>query len=420
MALTSMLKNVWNAFRDSAQTYSQTSYGVSSSSRPDRISIPRGSERSIISAINNRFALDVSQISFEHVRLDDFGRYLEPMKSRLNECLSLSANIDQTGEMLIQDFVLTMLEEGVAALIPTDTDVNPAVSSSYEIYTLRVGSIVDWNPDSVRVRVYNERTGKKEEIVLPKKEVVIVENPFYTVMNAPNSMVQRLKRKLYLLDTVDEQAGSGKLDLIIQYPYAAKSPLKQNYAEQRRRDIEDQIANSKLGIAYVDGTEHITQLNRSLENNLLKQVEYLTQMVFNQLGISQEILSGTADEDAMNNYYYRITEPMVARIANEMSRKWISQTARTQGQKVLYFRDPFKLIPVSKIAEIADKFTRNEIMTSNEIRQIVGLRPVKDPKADELRNSNISESSDAEHIDINGNVIDEGQGGNDKNEEERL
>lgn len=412
MALTSMLKNVWNAFIDSGQKMIKTQYGSFEASRPDRIVTPRGSERSIISAINNRIAIDTSQITIEHARLDYNGRYLEPVDSYLNECLNLSTNVDQTSRMFIRDAVLTMLEEGVAAIVPTDTSEDPILSASYDIYSMRVGSVIEWKNDSVRLRLYNERNGKKQEIILPKKSVAIVENPFYTIMNEPNSTLQRLKRKLYLLDTIDEQSGSGKLDLIIQYPYAAKSPIKQGIAETRRREIEDQIANSKLGIAYVDGTEHITQLNRSLENNLLKQIEYLTQLAFNQLGLTQEILSGTAEESAMNNYYNRMIEPIVANIVDEMTRKFLTKTARTQGQKIVYFRDPFKLVPVSTIAELADKFTRNEIMTSNEIRQVVGLRPSQDARADELHNSNISDSKDAEHIDVNGNVIDEGQGGN--------
>ena len=419
MALTSMLKNVWNVFIDSGQNLVRPSNGYYDSSKPDRIKMKIGSERSIVSAIYTRIAVDSSQITMEHAHVDEDGRYLGPIKeSFLNECLTLDTNIDQTARMFLRDVVLTMLEEGSAAIVPRYTDVNPITSASYKIYDLRVGSIVEWKPKVVRIRVYNDNTGKREEIVLPKTVVGIVENPFYSIMNEPNSTLQRLKRKLYLLDRVDEQSGSGKLDLIIQYPYAAKSPIKQGYAEQRRREIEDQIANSKLGIAYVDGTEHITQLNRSLENNLLKQIEYLTQLVFNQLGITQEILSGIADEKAMNNYYNRMIEPIIAQIADEMTRKFLTKTARTQGQKIVYFRDPFKLVPISTVAELVDKLTRNEVMTSNEVRQIIGLKPSLDPRADELHNSNISDAANAEHVDVNGNVIDEGQGGMETYEEE--
>ena len=404
--ITSRFKNAWNAFRDNGQPVARSVYGAFESSRPDRISPQRGSERSIISAIYNRIAVDVAQINIEHAYLDDENRYLDSYPSKLNECLNLSANLDQTGRALIQDGVLTMLEEVAAAIVPTDTDVNPAVSSSYDIYKLRVGSILEWKPTAVRLKVYNELTGKKQEIVLPKTQVALVENPFYSIMNEPNSMLQRLKRKLYLLDAVDEQSGSGKLDLIIQYPYAAKSPIKQGLAEARRKDIEDQIANSKLGIAYLDGTEHITQLNRSLENNLLKQVEYLTQLVFAQIGFSQAVLDGTASEAENNSYFNRIIEPIVASICDETSRKFLTKTALTQGQKVVYFRDPLKLVPMSTMAELADKLTRNEIVTSNEIRQAMGLRPAQDPRADSLINSNnVTESADAEHVDINGNPI---------------
>jgi hypothetical protein len=336
----------------------------------------------------------VSAIDIRHVRLDKNGRFLEEINSGLNNCLTLSANMDQTGRAFKQDIVMSMLDEGCVAIVPTDTTTDPKVTDSYDVETMRVGKIIQWRPRHVQVRLYNEQTGNKEEIWLPKKMVAIVENPLYAVMNEPNSTMQRLVHKLGLLDITDEQTASGKLDLIIQLPYVIKTDARRQQAENRRKDIEMQLAGSKYGIAYTDGTEKITQLNRSLDNNLMKQVEYLTNQLYSQLGITQTILDGTADEKTMLNYYSRTIEPIVSAIADEMKRKFLTKTARTQNQSIEFFRDPFKLVPVNDIAEIADKFTRNEIMTSNEIRQIVGMKPSDDPKADELRNSNIAETKE--------------------------
>lgn len=389
------IQNGWNAFMSRAPTQVyDSSYG--SYYRPDRIRYTRGNEKTIVTPIYNRIAMDVAAINIRHCRLDENGRYMYDMKSGLNECLSLSANIDQTGRAFIQDAVASMLDEGCVALVPVDTSNNPINNNSYDIYSLRVGKIVEWKPTAVLVRVYNDRTGNKEDIWLPKNCVGIVENPLYAVINEHNSTMQRLIRKLSLLDMTDEQMASGKLDLIIQLPYVIKSEARREQAEQRRKEIEMQLAGSKYGIAYTDGTEKITQLNRSLENNLLKQVEYLTTMVFSQLGITQSILDGTADEQTQLNYNNKTIEPIVSAFTEEMRRKFLTKTARTQGQSIMAFRDPFKLVPVNDIAEIADKFTRNEILTSNEIRQIIGMKPSDDPKADQLVNSNISQSKQAE------------------------
>ena len=360
--------------------------------RPDRPRFTRGNERSIVTSVYNRIALDVSAISIQHVRLDENGRFLSTIDSDLNKCLTLDANIDQTGRAFLQDAVMSMLDEGCVALVPVETDVDPNDTDSYKIFSIRTGKIVEWRPQHVKVRVYDERTGRKEDITISKSSVAIVENPLYAVINEPNSTMQRLIRKLSLLDVTDEQTASGKLDLIIQLPYIIKTEARRQQAEQRRKDIEMQLAGSKYGIAYTDGTEHITQLNRSVENNLMKQVEYLTSMLYSQLGITQTILDGTADEKTMINYYTRTIEPIVSSIVDEMKRKFLTKTARSQRQSIEFFRDPFKLVPVNDIAEIADKFTRNEILTSNEIRQIVGMKPSNDPKADELINSNISQS----------------------------
>ena len=360
--------------------------------RPDRPRFTRGNERSIVTSVYNRIALDVSAISIQHVRLDENGRFLYTIDSDLNKCLTLDANIDQTGRAFLQDAVMSMLDEGCVALVPVETDVDPNDTDSYKIFSIRTGKIVEWRPQHVKVRVYDERTGRKEDITISKSSVAIVENPLYAVINEPNSTMQRLIRKLSLLDVTDEQTASGKLDLIIQLPYIIKTEARRQQAEQRRKDIEMQLAGSKYGIAYTDGTEHITQLNRSVENNLMKQVEYLTSMLYSQLGITQTILDGTADEKTMINYYTRTIEPIVSSIVDEMKRKFLTKTARSQRQSIEFFRDPFKLVPVNDIAEIADKFTRNEILTSNEIRQIVGMKPSNDPKADELINSNISQS----------------------------
>lgn len=390
----SRLKHAWNAFRSRDPTAEFRDIGASYYYRPDRPRFTRGNERSITTSVLNRIALDVSAIDIRHVRLDNNGRFLEEINSGLNNCLTLSANMDQTGRAFKQDIVMSMLDEGCVAIVPTDTTTDPKVTDSYDVETMRVGKIIQWRPRHVHVRLYNEQTGNKEEIWLPKKIVAIVENPLYAVMNEPNSTMQRLVHKLGLLDITDEQTASGKLDLIIQLPYVIKTDARRQQAENRRKDIEMQLAGSKYGIAYTDGTEKITQLNRSLENNLMKQVEYLTNQLYSQLGITQTILDGTADEKTMLNYYSRTIEPIVSAIADEMKRKFLTKTARTQNQSIEFFRDPFKLVPVNDIAEIADKFTRNEIMTSNEIRQIVGMKPSDDPKADELRNSNIAETKE--------------------------
>lgn len=389
--LSTRLVHAWNAFtsRDPTQ-YIITGPGYSS--RPDRPRLSRGNEKSIATSIFNRIALDVSSVNIKHCRLDKNGRYVEDIDSGLNNCLNLEANKDQTGRAFIQDVVLSMLDEGCVALVPVETTIDPKSSNSYQIDSIRTGKITEWYPDMVRVRLYNDRTGEKEEILLPKNQVAIIENPLYAVVNEYNSTMQRLIRKLSLLDVTDEQTASGKLDLIIQLPYVIKTETRREQAERRRKDIIDQLAGSQYGIAYTDGTEKITQLNRSLENNLLKQVEYLTNMVYSQLGITQSVLDGTADEKTMLNYMNRTVEPIISAIVDELKRKFLTKTARSQLQSIVYFRDPFRLVPVNDIAEIADKFTRNEIMTSNEIRQIVGMQPSKDPKADKLVNSNISQA----------------------------
>ena len=389
--LSTRLAHAWNAFtsRDPTQ-YIITGPGYSS--RPDRPRLSRGNEKSIATSIFNRIALDVSSVNIKHCRLDKNGRYVEDIDSGLNNCLNLEANKDQTGRAFIQDVVLSMLDEGCVALVPVETTIDPKSSNSYQIDSMRTGKITEWYPDMVRVRLYNDRTGEKEEILLPKNQVAIIENPLYAVVNEYNSTMQRLIRKLSLLDVTDEQTASGKLDLIIQLPYVIKTEARREQVERRRKDIINQLAGSQYGIAYTDGTEKITQLNRSLENNLLKQVEYLTNMVYSQLGITQSVLDGTADEKTMLNYMNRTVEPIISAIVDELKRKFLTKTARSQLQSIVYFRDPFRLVPVNDIAEIADKFTRNEIMTSNEIRQIVGMQPSKDPKADELVNSNISQA----------------------------
>lgn len=388
------LRHAWNAFlgRDRPQE-GWREYGTGYSRRPDRVRLGYGHDRSIINAIYTRIAIDVAKVNIRHVRLDEKGRYKEEMKSSLNECLRLSANKDQTARAFFQDAVMSMFDEGTVAIVPVDTTTDPRSSNAYEIESLRCGKVVEWFPDFVRVQLYNDRTGDKEDITLPKKMVAIVENPFYSVMNEPNSTLQRLSRKLALLDAVDEQSSSGKLDLIIQLPYVIKTEARRREAEKRRQEIEKQLSGTKYGIAYTDGTEHITQLNRSLENNLLKQIEYLTETLYSQLGLTPEVFNGTADEKVMLNYTNRTIEPIVSAIVDEMIRKFLSKTARTQGQWLLFFNDPFKLMPVSNIADIADKFTRNEIMTSNEIREKVGLPPSDDPKADQLINSNLNQAA---------------------------
>lgn len=391
----SRLKHAWNAFlnRDPTPGY-KLDYGASYGYRPDRPRFTRGNERTIITSVYNRIALDVAAIDIQHVRLDDNNRYIETIESGLNNCLTLEANIDQTGRAFIQDLVMSMMDEGCVAVVPVDTDKNPDVTTSYDILSLRVGKIVTWYPAHVRVLLYNERTGKKEEITVPKSTAAIIENPLFAVMNEPNSTMQRLIRKLALLDYVDNQNSSGKLDMIIQLPYVIKSETMRNRAEQRRKDIEQQLTGSKYGIAYTDGTEHITQLNRPVENNLLAQVETLTAMLYSQLGINQSVMDGTADEKTMLNYNNRTVEPIVSAIVDEMKRKFLTKTARSQKQSIEFFKDPFRLVPINDIAEIADKFTRNEILTSNELRQIVGMKPSDDPKADQLVNSNIAQPSE--------------------------
>lgn len=393
----SRLKNAWNAFlsRDPTDDFKMEydDIGVGSYYRPDRFRYSGRNERSIVTSIYNRIALDVAAIDIRHVRLDANDRYIQTIDSPLNNCLSLEANIDQTGRAFIQDVAASLMNEGCVAIVPTDTDRDPK-EGSFDILEMRTGKIKQWYPASVRIEVYNERTGKKQEIVMLKKDVCIVENPLYSVMNEPNSTLQRLIRKLVLLDMVDERNNSGKLDLIFQLPYTIRTNLKRDQANQRRQDIEDQLVGSKYGIAYIDAAEHVTQLNRPAENNLMAQVEYLTSMLYSQLGLTQEILNGTANEETMLNYYNRTIEPIISAITDEMRRKFLTQTARTQKQSIKFFRDPFKLVPVSQISEIADKFTRNEIMTSNEIRQIVGMKPADDPNADVLRNKNLSVSNE--------------------------
>lgn len=391
MGVFDTIQHAWNAFFNRSPTNYREDIGAGYSYRPDRVRFSRGNERSIVTAVLNRIAIDVAAIDIRHVRLDENDRFVENIDSGLNECLTLEANKDQTGRAFKQDVVMSMFDEGCIAIVPVDTTVDPKVSDSYSINSMRVGQITEWYPDNVKVRVFNDRKGQKEEILVPKKTVAIIENPLYAIMNEPSSTLQRLIRKLNLLDAIDEQSGSGKLDLIIQLPYVIKTEPRRKQAEERRKDIEMQLAGSKYGIAYTDGTEKITQLNRPVENNLLKQIEYLTNMLYSQLGITQSVLDGTADEKTMLNYNSRTIEPIISAIVDEMKRKFLTKTARTKKQSIMFFRDPFKLVTVENLAELADKFTRNEIMTKNEIRQIVGMKPSDDPKADQLLNSNISQ-----------------------------
>lgn len=413
-SISSRLKRAWNVFMNRDPTnISYPNLGSAYAYRPDRVLLSRGNERTITNAIYNKIAVDVASHPIMHIRLDKQDRYEETLETKLNTCLTLEANLDQTARAFIQDTVLSMFDEGVVALVPVETTYDPYRVGSYDILSLRTGKIIDWYPKYIKVEVYNEETGLKEQVVVPKKMTAIIENPFYSVMNAPNSTMQRLVRKLNLLDAIDEQSGSGKLDLIVQLPYIVKTDARRAQAEQRRKDIENQLAGSKYGIAYTDGTEHITQLNRSVDNNLMKQIEYLTSMLYSQLGMTQAILDGTADEQAMLNYTNRIIEPILAAITDEMNRKFLTKTARSQKQRIKYFTDPFRLVPINNLAEIADKFTRNEIMSSNEIRQIIGMKPSKDPKADELRNSNLSAPKEQETIDvINKTQEEENQNGN--------
>lgn len=392
LSFGSRIRRAWNVFKNrDPMTDMSWRLGYGDSQRADRVILSSNNEKTIVNAIYNRIALDVASLKFRHVRLDENERFKEEMSTGLNEVLKTEANLDQSGRAFVHDMVLSMIDEGVVAAVPVETTDDPEVSSSYDILQMRVGPIVEWYPQHVKVRLYNSVTGRRQEFTFRKRDVAILENPFYAVMNAPNSTLQRLIRKLRLLDVIDEQAGSGKLDLIIQLPYTIRSEARQQQAEVRRKSVEDQLAGNKLGIAYIDSTEKVIQLNRSVENNLLKQVEYLTSMLYSQLGFSQSILDGTADEQTMLNYQNKTVEPLASTITDEFKRKFLTKTARTQGQSVMFFTEPFRITPVSQIAEIADKFTRNEILTSNEIRQIIGIKPSDDPKADELRNSNLNQ-----------------------------
>lgn len=397
VSLSSRIKKAWNVFRnrDPTKEFDSANITYNYSVRPDRVQLTRGNERSILTSIYNRIALDVSSISIKHCKLDENDRFVSEIKSGLNTCLNLEANLDQTGKLFIHDIVMSMLDEGCVAVVPVDTSIDPTKTDSYDILTMRTGKILQWRPNDVLVQLYNERTGKKENIWLPKRKIAIIENPLYAVVNEPNSMMQRLKRKLVLLDITDENIASNKLDIIIQLPYTIKTDTRRQQAERRRQDIEQQLTSSKYGIAYSDGTEKIIQLNRPIENNLLKQVEFLTNNVYSQLGLTQEILSGKASEQEMLNYYAKILEPILNAIVDEMKRKFLTKTARTQHQSIMYFRDSFKLISVTEIAKLADTLTRNEIFSSNEIRQMLGRTPSDDPKADELRNSNMPQNNDS-------------------------
>lgn len=394
MTVRDRLRHAWNIFKNKDPTVGYQNVGPSYGYRPDRMRFSRGNERSIVTSVYNRIAMDAASVSIQHIRLDENNRFLKTIDSDLNNCLSVEANVDQSGRAFIQDAVMSMLDEGCVAMVPVDTDDEPDESGNFKIYSMRTGKIVDWYPKHVRVEVYNDNAGKREEVILPKATVAIVENPMYAVINEPNSTMQRLIRKLNLLDVVDEQTSSGKLDLIIQLPYIIKTESRREQAEKRRQDIEKQLSGGKYGIAYTDGTERITQLNRPVENNLMKQIEYLTSMLYSQLGITQAILDGSADDKTMLNYYNRTIEPILSAITDEMKRKFLTKTARSQMQTITFFRDPFKLVPVNDIAEIADKFTRNEIMSSNEVRQIIGMKPSDDPNADVLKNKNLRASAE--------------------------
>lgn len=406
--LGTRLKHAWNAFRNKDPT-DWGNIGAGYVLRPDRPRFSRGNERSIVTAVYNRIALDVAAINIRHIRLDENGRYFGDINSGLNNCLTIEANLDQTGRAFIQDVVMSLLDEGSVALVPVDTSLNPKDTASYDILTMRTAKILEWCPKAVKVRVYNENRGEKEDLVIPKAITAIIENPLYAVINEPNSTLRRLLHKLALLDAIDEQSSSGKLDLIIQLPYIVKTEARKKQAEERRRDIENQLTGSKYGIAYTDGTEHITQLNRPIENNLMKQIEYLTSMLYSQLGITQSVMEGSADEKTMLNYYNRTIEPIASAIADEMKRKFLSKTARSQGQSIACYRDPFKMVPMGEFAEMADKLTRNEIITSNEARQSIGMKPSSDPKADQLVNSNISQPQTAENTSEEGGENQNGE-----------
>ena len=415
MGLGDRLQHAWNAFmnnRDPTVTNFMDSGGYTY--RPDRPRLSRGNERSIVTSIINRIALDVAAIEIKHCKLDDDGRYIETLDTKFNNCLSVEANIDQSGRAFIQDVVMSMFDEGCVAIVPVDTDIDPTVSGAFDISSMRTAKILEWFPQHVKVKVYNDRTGQKQDIKLPKKSVAIIENPLFAVMNEPNSTLQRLIRKLNLLDAIDEQSGSGKLDLIIQLPYAVNNEIQRDRANTRRKDIEDQLTGSKYGIAYAGATEKITQLNRAVDNNLMKQIEYLTSMLYGQLGITQGVLDGTADEKTMLNYHTRAIEPIIAAIVDEMKRKFLTKTARTQKQSIMYFRDPFKLIPANEMAEVANTYARNGILEANEVRQIIGRKPSGDPNANKLINSNIKQP-DAVSSETNsqpGENIEEGEGQN--------
>ena len=395
--LMDRLKNSWNAFRNRDPTIFYNEPGMSYTYRPDRVRFSRGNERSIVTSVYNKIAMDVASVDIRHCRIDKNGRYTEDVDSDFNRCLTLEANIDQSHRSFRQDIVMSMFDEGAVAIVPIEAKGDPTLSTSFDIRSMRVGKIVEWFPRSVKVEVYNDRTGKKENIIMPKKSVAIVENPLYSVINEPNSTMKRLIRKLNILDAIDEQSGSGKLDLIIQLPYAVKGELKEQQANKRRDSIIDQL-KGPYGIAYIDGTEKVTQLNRPVENNLMKQIEYLTNLLYSQIGITPSVMDGTADEKTMLNYNNRTVEPIVSVIVDAMKRSFISRTAMTQGQTIMAFRDPFKLVPINNIAEIADKFTRNEILTSNEVRQIIGFKPSSDPKADKLINSNIAQPKEEANL----------------------
>lgn len=407
--LKDRLQHAWNAFtnRDPTDNYSNSSYG--SSYRPDRHRLSRGNERSIATSVFNRIAMDAASITISHVKVDQNGRFLSYVNSGLNNCLTLEANKDQTGRAFIQDVVLSMLDEGSVAIVPVDTNINPNNSSSVDVETVRVGKIKEWYPNHVMVELYNDTTGINQEIKLAKSTICIIENPLYSVINEPNSTLQRLIRKLVLLDSVDNQSSSGKLDMVIQLPYVIKTEARRREAVKRKKDLEEQLSGSKYGIGYIDGTEKITQLNRPVENNLMSQIEYLTSMLYSQLGITTSVLDGTANEETMLNYYNRTVEPILSSIADEMKRKFLSKTARTQGQSVIFMRDPFKLLPLANLAEIADKFTRNEIASANEIRQVIGMQPSTDPKADKLQNSNMPQSVDNQSVSNTDSTIQNGE-----------
>lgn len=403
MSFIDRLKHAWDAFnsRDSFVTdYNYVSLGQSSSYRPDRVALSKGAEKSLITSVYTRIALDCADTRIEHVRLDDKGRYIETLDTGLNNCLTLEANKDQSAWSLVEDIVLSMFDEGDVAVLPVKTDINPKNTSSFEILALRTGKILEWYPDHVKIRAYDGESGQMKDAVWPKSKVAIIENPFREIMNAPNSTVKRLGRKLAILDAIDEQSGAGKLDLIIQLPYAIKGELKRAEAEKRRKDLQEQLKDGQYGVAYTDGTEHVIQLNRPLENNLMKQIEYLVNLAYSQLGITTGIMDGTADANTMMNYQSRVIGLIMTVITTEFRRKFLTKTARSQKQSIVFFKDPFKIIPIEKLADIADKFTRNEIITSNEMRQIVGLKPVQDPEADELRNKNLNRADNERPVAI--------------------